>query len=470
MDYQLSRSGIPAGLRSFVAAAFLATGCIAMAGQPAQAQLAYDGTVFLHGGNGKPSTWLAGSTPTRLAATIVLGRNGSRVPDLLGQFPVANQRVTLRDSLNIYGGLNVLVAHSMGGLVARATYLDNAANIAGIVTVASPHQGMPLANNYTVLEAFALDAQRRVDNAWTAVGAMTLGINFLLRGRRLPLEAIPRFTAGANTDALKDLKVGSPTINSLNAYTGDQPTRANVYGTIPHQNAAFRVGLSAENRDADFADLVRDRNNLVTVFQTCKFIGYVTIIGHAMGRSCSFGRKMLRRVDDRWGWYTTMVATSGPNHQRPFDGLVPNERSVYPGLPFSDGRLNFQANMVNHSNITYSAVGVQQIANAMAAIGMQVVQPPPSSLSVSISGPTRIQPGATCTWDAPTSGGSPPYSYQWTNDGQLAGSSYSYTGSKAWGSSSSWFSLKVSVTDAAGTIRDAEITVYVDSSAGICAF
>lgn len=235
--------------------------------------------------------------------------------------------------------------------------------------------------------------------------------------------------------------------------------------------SAPRVHVGTRLRPArrSLDDLVKDRNTLVTVFQTCKFIGYITIVGHAMGRSCSFGRKMLRRVDDRWGRYATMVETQGPNYQRPFDGLVPNERSVYPGLSFTDGRLNFQANMANHSNITYSSVGVQQIANAMAAIGMQVVQPPPSTLSVSIAGPTQIQPGATCTWDAPTSGGSPPYSYQWTNDWQPAGNDYYYTGSKDWGSSNSWFRLKVSVTDGAGAIRDAEVTVYEDSSARICA-
>jgi hypothetical protein len=125
--------------------------------------------------------------------------------------------------------------------------------------------------------------------------------------------------------------------------------------------------------------------------------------------------------------------------------------------------------MANHSNITYSAVGVQQIANAMAAIGMQAVQPPPSTLSVSISGPTQIQPGATCTWDAATSGGNPPYSYQWSKDGAPAGNSYYYTGSKDWGSGNSWFRLIVSVTDAAGAVRDTEITVYESSAAGICA-
>ncbi|MEX1186630.1 MAG: alpha/beta fold hydrolase [Gemmatimonadaceae bacterium] len=470
MSYQRIRCALAGWLRSFAMAASIAAGSTMLAGQPAQAQLAYDRTVFLHGGNGTPNTWLAGSTPTRLAATIVLGTNSYRVPDLLGKFSVASQSARLRDSLNVYQGLNVLIAHSMGGLVARTAYINNSANIAGIVTVASPHQGMPLANNFVLIKAFALDAQRRVQDAWFAIGQMTGYISYIIAGSRLPLDQITQFIEGAESDALYDLKVGSTTILNLNGYTSDQPSRANVYGTIPHQNAVFRMGLSSQGSDAEFAQFVKDRNTLVTVFQTCKFIGYITIIGHVAGRQCSYARKMLRRVDDRWGRYATMIETQGTNYQRPFDGLVPNERSVYPGLSFSDRRLNFQANMANHSNITYSSVGVQQIANAMAAIGMQVVQPPPSTLSISIAGPTQIQPGATCTWDAPTSGGSPPYSYQWTNAGQPAGNDYYYTGSKDWGDSNSWFIVAVSVTDAAGAIRDAEVTVYETSSAGICAF
>lgn len=378
MKNRRRRATLASLLRAFVAAACLAMGGIILAGQPVRAQLTYDGTIFLHGGNGEPSTWLAGSTPTRLAAKIVLGPNGYRVPNTHGRRIAALQSAALRDSLNLYRGQNVLVAHSMGGLVARATYRQNSANIAGIVTVASPHQGMPIANNFNLAAAFALDAQNRVDNAWTAVGAMTLGINFLIKGRRLPLEAITEYTAKGNSDALQDMRVGSATINDLDGYTSDQPARANVYGTIPHQHAAFRMGLSAQGNDGDFAAFVKDRNLLVTVFQTCKFVGYLSIIAHPIGRRCSLGRKMLRRVDDRWSLYTThVVGTSGATYQPPFDGLVPNARSVYPGLPFSDTRFNFQAYMANHNNISYSAVGVQQIANAMAAIGMQVVEQPP---------------------------------------------------------------------------------------------
>lgn len=108
--------------------------------------------------------------------------------------------------------------------------------------------------------------------------------------------------------------------------------------------------------------------------------------------------------------------------------------------------------------------GLLNITGAIAA------DPPPSSPppAVSIDGPTEIQPGATCTWYAVVSGGTAPYSYQWTNDGQPVGNDYSYTGSKGAGSTSSWFTVKLVVTDAAGGSSQHEITVYETSAAEIC--
>jgi hypothetical protein len=99
---------------------------------------------------------------------------------------------------------------------------------------------------------------------------------------------------------------------------------------------------------------------------------------------------------------------------------------------------------------------------------LAVEVPPPPGPQVTIEGPTRIQPGATCTWRAVASGGTPPYSYNWTNDGLYAGSDEYYTGSKDSGNIGSSFPLTVTVTDAADQYDSAEITVYEDESARIC--
>lgn len=90
-------------------------------------------------------------------------------------------------------------------------------------------------------------------------------------------------------------------------------------------------------------------------------------------------------------------------------------------------------------------------------------------LSVSISGPTQIRPGATCTWYAVVNGHAP-YSYQWTIDGASGGSGSSATGSKDPGNWNSSFTVSVSVTDAVGAPGNGQITVYEDPSAGLCAY
>jgi hypothetical protein len=67
---------------------------------------------------------------------------------------------------------------------------------------------------------------------------------------------------------------------------------------------------------------------------------------------------------------------------------------------------------------------------------------PPGILNASISGPTTVQSGASCTWTANVSGGSSPYTYAWTN--KLTGSGSTITGSLT---SSGWLYLDVDSDD-----------------------
>ncbi|MGH7575550.1 MAG: S8 family peptidase [Longimicrobiales bacterium] len=107
------------------------------------------------------------------------------------------------------------------------------------------------------------------------------------------------------------------------------------------------------------------------------------------------------------------------------------------------------------------------IVDAAAALGVSDPPPPPPP-TVAINGPTEIQPDATCTWFSDVSGGTPPYSYYWTNDGHFVSSDQDYTGGKLDGSISSSFDIKLRVTDAASASASYEITVYEDESAWVC--
>lgn len=87
---------------------------------------------------------------------------------------------------------------------------------------------------------------------------------------------------------------------------------------------------------------------------------------------------------------------------------------------------------------------------------------------VHISGPTRIKPGATCTWHAVVTDGDPTFTYYWS--GQIdpyTGSEAYYTGKKDSGQQGSLFTIRVDVSNAVGSDNDV-ITVQEDPNAMTC--
>lgn len=103
-----------------------------------------------------------------------------------------------------------------------------------------------------------------------------------------------------------------------------------------------------------------------------------------------------------------------------------------------------------------------------AAYAVGIPRPGPVELDVSIAGPTRIRPEAICSWEAVVSGGTPPYSYSWYNDGIYGGSGRYYTGGKDPNSMRDWFLLRVDVTDSGSGSGSDTFTVYEDESARMC--
>lgn len=94
--------------------------------------------------------------------------------------------------------------------------------------------------------------------------------------------------------------------------------------------------------------------------------------------------------------------------------------------------------------------------------------PPPTPISVGISGPEEIEPGATCTWYAQVTTGTAPYTYSWKSNGAVVGSAYSYTGSKPIGSGGTTFTLRLIVDDSANGHGEYQITVAEILGAGLC--
>jgi pimeloyl-ACP methyl ester carboxylesterase len=417
---------------------------------------------------------------------VVIGTPGFPNLDSLARF---STQVTNLASFLSPAGQYVLVAHSMGSLVSRDTYLDYPAlrpQIKGIVAVAAPHQGAPLADNALVVRDFFADVQRRILGALPAVLAETAVLGFLLyygtgdvtggvflfaaasgfalhAGQVLDLTSLYALTA---IPALQDIRTTSPTIDSLNRNFGDsQIQRANIYGSIPAQNAAIRVLYSASNDDAHFANGVSNYNKAVALFKSCKYINYATILSWMNGRNCGFAVKVLRRIDERWVRYVNGTDAYGNPRVIPFDGIVPNERSRYPtsnGVSF-----NKVVPGVNHINIYKTQIGLDQVKAGMLAIGMQAVLPPPSISPVTITGPTTVNPAPGCggQWSAASTGGSPPFNYVWTAGGRTYNTGTSNIFS--WIPAAGTYTILVDVTDSRGA-RGTGSKSITSSTHGLC--
>jgi pimeloyl-ACP methyl ester carboxylesterase len=429
-----------------------------------------------------------GTTPLNYLSSSVQLKMVS-TPDLNVLATYNAQVATMDNRLISAGGLHILVGHSLGALVARGAYNYNASArplYKGIVAIAPPHQGAIIADNALTMRAYIGDVQRRINDAvpalllaadvytlvsafavtgGTAVGFVILiPLNFFIVNKAHPLD-LATFSQLLQVPALNDLKPNSHVIdslNNLNLASDASLQRAQVIGSIPLRYAAIRVMQSALNDDAGFSATTKTYRAAIKSFKVCKYWDYGTILGWGLGRRCGWAARALGRLDDRWTRYTIGTDAFGQPANKPFDGVVPNERSIWPGsIP-----LSFQATVPNdHMNIYKTRVGLDQVAQAMYSVGASAVNPPPPppAITVSIAGPARVRPNVNCAWQASVSGGTPPYSYNWTKTGGFNGYD-----SEALTSFSSSGTLYLQVGDAAGNNASTSKAVSVSSSNPFC--
>jgi hypothetical protein len=423
---------------------FLIT-CLVFIAAGARAQLTYDRSTFVHGYASDPGMWtlsyvdLGTTPPGYLLSSVVL--KTLAYPDLNLQVRYSTQVGTLGNFVLTNAGKHVLIGHSLGSLVSRGVFITNASArpaISGIIAITPPHQGTLMADSAVKIRNYFGDVQRRINGAlpglvmdaqiisflytWASGdpgGGFALFVGatgyILTAGSALNLTTLYQLT---EIPALADLKTNSPAIDSLNRYfTDSQIQRANLYGSIPIQNAALRVFYSSRNDDAGFPDGVKTLNQAIALFKACKSFNYATIILWGHGRACGFAVKVLRRMDDRWTRYINGTDASGNPRRVPFDGVVSNERSRYPSPnPISFDRVVPGA---NHLNVYKTRLGLDQVRDAMLSIGMQPVNPPPNPITaVSVSGATRLNGCQAGTWTATRTGGTAPINYEWTVEGQ----------------------------------------------------
>lgn len=381
----------------------------ALTGLPlaASAQLPYDRTTFLNGFASDSAIWIRGYADlSQLTPPSYLGQ----FVDLrtLG-FPDVDAGLSYDGHLSTVSpffagvGQHVAVGHSLGSLVARGIYIHNSSgarpNITGIVALTAPHAGTSLADNAQEATAFFADAQRRIQSG-TSAAKLTLGVLYLFTAFASyvfsvwlapaallffgvgalassgGISNVDQFLAMARAPAIADLRTTSATVQTLTTRFEDGSIpRANIYGTIPFRNAVLRLAKSAQDQDYDFENTVKMRNRGLKMFKWCKHIGYATIVMSSSARKCSHAAKVLQRMDDQWVKYVNGQDANGKPRYVPFDGVVANERSVYPSV--NGMHYNAPVTGVNHINAYKTRRGLDHVATGMLQIGMQQIQPPP---------------------------------------------------------------------------------------------
>lgn len=473
----------------------------------ANAQLSYTHTSLLHGLGSDSVIWTtpypalgSRTSPQYLSSQVQL--KDVRAPRLnrgaLDQYGLnyAGQRENLGQFVTAAGGQHVLAGHSLGALVARGSYEAlgaGASPVAGIVAIAAPHQGALIADSaehafqyLRNLETAVKDAARGarirgavltaigiylVPGAWWAGAlggaAIAGGMYSIDRGS----EVIEFPTAGLEDfpklKALPDLRRNSPVVGHLKHYYGDGGLpRANIRGSIPHEDALLRLA-AAMSRGSSFEELKARKAEGLSSLRGCNNLGNWNFNLLAPASTCRRAIRLLEGLDARWaGWVNGtqyglvarlpwgMGDIYGQVPRRvPFDGVVPNEWSVYPTTTV----LNYDATVpgANHQDIYARTDGLNEVAEGMIAMGMD----PATALTASISGPTSYESYETLTWEAVAQGGDGTYTYNW---------SYRPEGSSQWyamgsGSSASLdveastpsFALRVTVASQGQTVTSA---------------
>ena len=135
----------------------LRNGLLAVAVFPlaAFAQLQYTTTDFVHGLH---------DTKDRFQHPNTAGLLSNRINLKILEFPNPDGTLGINAQAEqvfatLIGQGHVLVGHSMGGLTSRATYLNHPdpGKITGIITLTTPHEGAPIADNALIAAGYVVD-------------------------------------------------------------------------------------------------------------------------------------------------------------------------------------------------------------------------------------------------------------------------------------------------------------------------
>jgi pimeloyl-ACP methyl ester carboxylesterase len=387
--------------RALLASAVLAP---AVAARSAEAQYAsYTGTYFVHGLNETSAVWTTRNTTGRLATRVDPG--AVRLPNTTALAPIDYQAGELAGMVRgePAGSSFFFVAHSMGGPVSRDVLLSSnpqintASRVAGVVTVASPNKGAPVAEKAqqydprTTLGLIeGLIHTIRITILSPIFGLLDAIISSFVR-TKLDQELFSKLNEtakGLKAPGAIDLRPSSATIQFL-GNTGDGVPHSAVWGSVPQQYSWARLAASREYADPEA--MVRSVRSNRSNLKLCAALFYNIIIKTGTGKACRTGERAIGGFDDRWKeWVHFSYARNSAT-----DGLLPEETLRYP-LEYDAGRLLRANGTEDHFSIMWRDPGVNRIADGMLAARMRPAAPPPPTE------PDPYEPPSNCGYDSGT--------------------------------------------------------------------
>jgi len=428
--------------------------------------------LFQHGINSDANTWqpVSDGLASVFALNPVRITTGSR-RDYLEQSQI------LRDYTTTLPSSAIGVGHSNGGIVLRDANRFGR-NLRGIVTIGTLHSGAGIARSlangtfgewaryfFSVTSLPIIVYQQFYDNSWQWQAGATaarywndFGVFFGGFGDLYGLAYSP---------LLDEMTPGSVYLNALNSganlarESSALSGRIGIVSSLSSTNGVIFRSLWDQSTTNSLVQ-VRDYDADALLGAHFYYLFYDNYDDPYFYEKTYYADLWydawfaVSHMDIHWCYNIEAYAGALPAYIfcTQSDAIVPAGNQSYPA-----GTLRYDISDVSHNEETSHGRTYQTLSDIFdGALAIpRRSAPPPSTLSVSISGPTRVYYGDWAGWQAIPSGGVPPYRYQW--EGMVSGEE-----SSAGLSVYSEGCVSVGVWDSAGAFERAAQCITVDYS------
>lgn len=460
-----------AGVASIGGAVWLAAPCVASAQRA---------VVFQHGLLSSGVTWTPEATTLSALFDITAYLPSDNASQVFSY--QASQTVS---AVSAAGPDAIFIGHSNGGLIGRVAALPSPfANRAwgGMVTVGTAHGGAQLAYTATNgqipgwLSGLVIQCSDAVDYYWNIFSDGTIqaagnAVNELVDLNAQAFGDLGGLYIAYTQPVTGDMIPTSTILNTLNVQgnltreASVLPVRVGIVSTLASNTGLMWKGLEGGAWQSRYNTQLAISGAFLSAAFAAEFYTNEDDPNQQMINGGYYllwdASAAVGGMNDDWCFYIGAWIVNGCG---PSDGIVPAAAQVYPG---SNQTINVSGpSHIQETTSTQLDGQLRTLLSTTFNVPAKPVYPPPT---ISITGPTTVIPGATCTWASTVSGGTGPYTYDWEMGGGQVSSGSSFTGSKPVGLGAP-FSLYLYVTDALGGWASTSISIDEDSGASVCPF